>query len=206
MNLFSIFIISFTIALSGALLPGPLMTAIIAHSPRHGFKTGPLFILGHAILELVMIAAIVLGLSNFIENESILRWIAIIGAGILIFFGIKMIRSLKGLKLDLEGKQKMSSKNLVFLGITMSVVNPFWTIWWLTIGLGFVLAAKKAGLIAIVIFFLGHILADLGWYSAVSFMITAGRRFISDGIYKGLIAVCAVVLIGFGIYFFKTSF
>ena len=206
MNLFSIFIISFTIALSGAMMPGPLFTSIVANSPRHGFKTGPLFILGHAMLELVMIAAIVLGLSNFIENESILRWIAIVGAGILIFFGIKMMRSLKGLKLDLEGKQKMSSKNLVILGITMSVVNPFWTIWWLTIGLGFVLAAKKAGMIAIAIFFLGHILADLGWYSAVSFMITAGRRFISDGIYKGLIAVCAVVLIGFGIYFLRTSF
>ncbi len=205
MNLFSIFIISFTIALSGALMPGPLMTAIIAHSPRHGFKTGPLFILGHAMLELFMIALIVLGLSRFIENESILRWIAIAGAGILIFFGIKMIRSLKGLKLDLEGKQ-MSPSNLVFMGITMSVVNPFWTIWWLTIGLGFVLAAQKAGLLAIAVFFSGHILADLGWYSAVSFMISAGRRFISDGAYKGLIAVCAVVLIGFGIYFLKTSF
>lgn len=205
MNLFSIFIISFTIALSGALMPGPLLTSIIAHSPRHGFKTGPLFILGHAILELFMIALIVLGLSQFIENDFILRWIAIAGAGILIFFGIRMIRSLKGLKLDLEGKQ-MKSSNLVFMGITMSIVNPFWTIWWLTIGLGFVLAAQKAGLLAIAVFFSGHILADFGWYSAVSFMISAGRRFISDGVYRGLIAVCAVVLIGFGIYFLRTSF
>jgi threonine/homoserine/homoserine lactone efflux protein len=205
MNLFSIFIISFTIALSGALMPGPLMTSIIAHSPRHGFKTGPLFILGHAILELFMIALIVLGLSRFIENESILRWIAIAGAIILIFFGINMIRSLKGLKLSLKSKQ-MSSSSLVFMGITMSAVNPFWTIWWLTIGLGFVLAAKKAGLLAIGVFFSGHILADFGWYSAVSFMISAGKRFISDRMYKGLIAVCAVVLIGFGIYFLRTSF
>lgn len=205
MNLLSIFIISFTIALSGALMPGPLMTAIIAHSPRHGFKTGPLFILGHAVLELFMIALIVLGLSRFIENESILRWIAIAGAVILIFFGVDMIRSLKGLKLDLEaGGTRRSS--LVFMGITMSAVNPFWTIWWLTIGLGFVLAAQKAGPLAIAVFFSGHILADFGWYSAVSFTISAGRRFISDRIYKRLIAVCAIVLIGFGIYFLRTSF
>jgi len=181
------------------------MTAIIAQSPRSGFKTGPLFILGHAILELFMVALIVLGLSRFIENASILRWIAISGAGILIFFGINMIRSLKGLKLDLKGKQ-MSSSNLVMMGITMSIANPYWTIWWLTIGLGFVLAAQKAGLVAIAVFFLGHILADFGWYSAVSFTISAGRRFISDAAYKGLIAVCAVVLIGFGIYFLYTSF
>jgi len=53
MNLISIFIISFLIALSGALAPGPLLAVVIAETPRRGFKTGPLVIVGHGILETI---------------------------------------------------------------------------------------------------------------------------------------------------------
>ena len=64
MNYFSIFIVSFTIALSGALAPGPLLTAVIYESTRKGFKAGPLVILGHALLEVIILALIISGLAG----------------------------------------------------------------------------------------------------------------------------------------------
>jgi threonine/homoserine/homoserine lactone efflux protein len=196
----SIFMLSFTIALSGALMPGPLLAAVIYESTRHGFKTGPLFILGHAVLEMLMIAVIIFGFSRFLSTPLALRVIALAGSGILLYFGLGMIRSLPRLTLPKAGIPGKPS-NLVWLGISMSLTNPYWSIWWLTIGLGLVLAAHKQGLLAIIVFFAGHISADLGWYSLVSLMVHNGRKFISDRIYRGMVLCCALALIGFAVWF-----
>lgn len=61
-NYWYIFIVSFTIALSGAMMPGPLLTAVISESMKHGRKTGPLIILGHAILEVIMVTILLFSL------------------------------------------------------------------------------------------------------------------------------------------------
>ena len=200
MNLVSIFLISFTVALSGALAPGPLLATVIYESSRHGFKSGPLLILGHAIAEIAMVACITLGLSRFVNNPVILKAIFIVGAGVLIFFGVSMLSSLSSLTLDLKKPVKRSS-GLVMTGLTMSVSNPYWSIWWLTFGMGMVLGAQKAGIIALTAFFLGHILADLGWYSMISFALSRGKKFISLKVYRGIIFVCAFGLLLFGVYF-----
>jgi threonine/homoserine/homoserine lactone efflux protein len=200
MDLFSIFATSFVIALSGALAPGPVLASVIYESTRHGFKTGPLMMLGHALLEMVMVAFIIFGFSRFIHNAVVLKTISYAGALILCYFGIKMLLSVKKLTLDFKAEQK-SSTNLVLLGITMSISNPYWAIWWLTIGFGLLLAANKAGFTAVAVFFLGHILADIGWYSAVSLSVSKGRKFLSATVYKVIISICALTLIGFGIMF-----
>ena len=83
----------------------------------------------------------------------------------------------------------------------MSVVNPYWIIWWATIGLGYILYSWQFGLRGVAFFFAGHILADLGWYSLVAAMVAGGRHFLTDRLYRGLIAVCAVFLVVFAGYF-----
>ncbi len=206
MDYLSIFIASFTIALSGALAPGPLLATVIYESSRRGFKSGPLLILGHALLEMLLVASLILGLSRLINNPPALRIIALTGSSILVYFGIRMIASLPGLSLDLNpGHAPAPSKNLVLTGASVSIANPYWTIWWLGIGLGLVLAAQKKGFIAVGMFFIGHVLADLVWYSFVSLTISRAKRYISQKAYKGMLCACALALIGFGIYFGVSS-
>jgi threonine/homoserine/homoserine lactone efflux protein len=200
MNLFSLFCVSFTVALSGALSPGPLLATVIYESSRHGFKSGPLLILGHAIAEIAMVAFIAVGLFKVINNPLILKVIFLSGAGILILFGVNMLCSLSRVTLDLKNTRKKSS-GLVMTGFTMSLSNPYWSIWWLTFGMGMVLGAQKAGLTALAVFFSGHILADLGWYSLISFALSKGKKFISLKAYKGIILICAITLLIFGAYF-----
>ena len=53
----AIFFASFGLAFSGAMMPGPLLTVTISESPRKGFITGPLLILGHAVLEVALVDA-----------------------------------------------------------------------------------------------------------------------------------------------------
>ncbi|MEK6655195.1 MAG: LysE family transporter, partial [Thermodesulfobacteriota bacterium] len=68
MTLSTIFFSSFLIALSGAMMPGPLLTAAIGEASRRGFIAGPLLVAGHGILELVLVAALLLGLAPYLQR------------------------------------------------------------------------------------------------------------------------------------------
>jgi len=196
--------LSFITAFSGALTPGPLLTTVIYESAKQGFKSGPLIILGHALIEIIMVTFIVLGPIRFINNSLTIRIISLAGSFILLYFGINMLTNLSSVNIKQKTTDKKPS-NLALTGIIMSIANPYWTIWWLTIGLGLILGAQKLGILGIIIFFLGHICADLGWYSAVSWAISRKRRMISVKVYKIITSLCAYMLICFGIYFGTTS-
>jgi threonine/homoserine/homoserine lactone efflux protein len=200
MNYLTIFTLSFTIALSGALAPGPLLAAVISQSGRHGAKTGPLLILGHAIVELAMVSLIVLGFTRFLAHPVILRTIALAGAGVLVYFGISLILSLKSASLEPAGVSQPGSR-LAMMGMTLSLTNPYWSIWWLTIGMGLVLVAQKRGLAGIAVFFLGHILADLAWYSFISIWINKSAKRMDLRLYRLMLLICALLLVGFGFWF-----
>jgi threonine/homoserine/homoserine lactone efflux protein len=198
--LVTIFATSFVVALSGALMPGPLLTITLSESARRGFIAGPLIVLGHGILELILVLLLLLGLAPLLNNDYVVGSVGLVGAVVLVWMAVGMIRTLPSLTLQrvTAGKQ---SVHPVWAGILMSLANPYWTIWWATIGLGYILYSLKLGLLGAIAFFVGHILADLVWYAAVSLTVAHGRRFMSDRIYRGIIACCAVALLVFGIYF-----
>lgn len=203
-SLTGIFISSFFIAVSGALMPGPVLTVTISESAKRGFWAGPLIILGHAILEIVLLALLVMGLAEFIARPRVIGTIGILGGLILFWFSMLMLKDIGSLKIDLDKKADRSG-NPVLAGVLLSLANPYWTIWWATIGLGYVVISMKFGFAGLAVFFIGHILADLVWYSSIALMISRGRRFISDRVYRGMIAACAVLLVVFGVYFGYTG-
>ncbi|MEN6373388.1 MAG: LysE family transporter [Smithella sp.] len=198
--LLTIFASSFVIAFSGALMPGPLLTAAISESSQRGFIVGPLMIAGHAILELVLVITLLLGLAPFLQLPAVFVATALIGSAILFGMAWGMFRSLPSLHLSWDADRKQR-KNPVLSGILMSVVNPYWIIWWATIGLGYILYSWQFGLVGVAFFFTGHILADLVWYSIVTAAVAGGRHFLTDRLYRGLIAVCAAFLVVFAGYF-----
>lgn len=204
-TLLTIFASSFVIALSGALMPGPLLTTTISESSQRGFIAGPLLIAGHAILELALVIALLLGLAPFFQQPAVFVTTALIGSAVLFWMSFGMFRSLPSLHLLLEGEHKRGSHPMIN-GILMSVANPYWIIWWATIGLGYILYSWRFGFWGIAFFFVGHILADLVWYSVVAAAVAGGRHFLTDRLYRGLIAVCAVFLIVFAGYFAYAGF
>ena len=199
-TLFTIFASSFVIALSGALMPGPLLTATISESSRRGFWAGPLLIVGHAVLELALVIALFLGLAPFFQMPAVFAASALAGAVILIWMAAGMLRSLPTLRLSWEPHQSKMNHPVVS-GILMSVSNPYWIIWWATIGIGYIFYAWQYGFWGIAFFFAGHISADLAWYSFIAGAVDRGRRLLTDRLYRRLIGLCAVFLIGFAGYF-----
>lgn len=198
--LLGIFATSFVIALSGALMPGPVLTVTISESTKRGFWAGPLIILGHGILELALVILLLLGLGPYLSKDIVFGIVGLCGALILMWMAFGMFRSIPSLRLNLESGAK-SGGNPVWAGILMSLANPYWTIWWATIGVGYIVYAMQFGAVGVIAFFGGHISADFAWYSVVSLTISKGRSLISDRLYKGIIAVCASALVVFSAWF-----
>ncbi|MEN6461634.1 MAG: LysE family transporter [Syntrophomonas sp.] len=205
----ALLVTAFLVGLSGAMTPGPLLTATIAESARRGFRAGPLIVLGHAILELVLILALLKGLSNYLTKESVTSVIAILGGGFLLFMGFTMTRDgLQG-RLSINNLEDNNSQGIRFhpvvTGILISLGNPYWVIWWATVGLSFITNAFKNGPVGITAFYTGHIMADLVWYSAVALAVAGGRRFFTQGVYNFILSVCGIFLLGLGGYFIYTG-
>jgi threonine/homoserine/homoserine lactone efflux protein len=195
-----LFASSFGVALSGALMPGPLFTATVSESGRRGAIAGPLFIGGHAILEAILVLLVVLGLGAFLDRPAVFIVISLCGGLIMLWMAASMFRSLPSLRFDVTGGDKRYG-HVVLSGALLSLSNPYWTVWWVTIGLGWISRGMKLGPAGVGAFYAGHILGDLSWYAFLSFAVAKGRRFLTDRRYRILIGICAAALAGFGLWF-----
>lgn len=197
-NLWLIFISSILVTFSGALMPGPLLSTTISESSRRGWKVGPLFILGHAILEVILLIGLFIGLAPLLTGKTSFTVIAFTGSAFMLWMAFGMFRSLPGLSFN--GKPLKTNNSLPLTGALMSLANPYWTIWWATIGLGYVLNAQKFGFPGVAVFFTGHILVDFLWYTFVSVGIHKGRKILPLFVYRMLIGSCGLFLIVYAGY------
>ncbi len=173
-TLFTIFASSFIIALSGALMPGPLLTATISESSQRGFIAGPMMIADTPSWNWGWSLRFWQAWLLFFSSRLFLRqarWRAVI----LLWMAFGLFRGLPSLTLNREVRQKRLN-HPVASGIFMSVSNPYWIIWWATIGLGYILYSWQFGIWVSFFFFTGHILADLAWYSFIAGAV-AGQAF-----------------------------
>ena len=203
-TLWGIFFGSFVIGLSGAMMPGPMFVVVVGQTPRHGAWTGPVVVFGHGILESLLVGAVILGLAEFISSPAVITTVALIGGVVLLYMGVDMLRSAGSLSLfAVSGQMKGSMVDVhpFWAGILTSLANPYWTLWWATIGLGYMLIASKNGSVGLAVFLIGHIMSDLVWYTTVSTLVAGGKRWLTDSIYRSIIRACGVVLLFFALYF-----
>lgn len=207
----AIFVSSFIIALSGALMPGPLLAVTVRDTTRHGFVAAPLLVLGHGILELALLALLLLGLAEWLKGEVATTFIALAGSAALLWMGTGMVREVRSLRFETSvGAAKSGGAPAggapgfwrpVADGVLASVSNPYWSLWWATIGLGYLVLSSGQGAVGVASFFAGHILADAAWFLFVGMTVSMGRGRFSDRVYRGIVGVCA----GF-LFFFALSF
>lgn len=208
MSLWRIFISAFFIGFSGAMMPGPMLGVTIEGSLKKKWTAGPLIVLGHGILELILIIVMTFGLKDFFSNPTIAGIIGLLGGVYLAWMGYGMIKSGINKSVSLENQETDNSKmgkNLVLVGLVVSATNPYFTIWWASAGMELIRQALTIGLIGVIFFFAGHILADFVWYSAVSLAFSKGKKLISDNMYRWIIMFLGVFIIGFSIYFITSG-
>jgi len=205
LSITALFATAFIVGLSGAMLPGPFLTTAIALGMRRGFWTGPLMVLGHAILETVLILALVAGLAAYLVRSEVTMIIAWLGGAFLIYLGFSMVWdawksriSVADLQVSPVGAKMI---NPVVAGLTVSFANPLWHLWWATVGLSYITLAMQNGTAGLLAFLGGHISSDLAWYSLVTLAVSGGRKFMSQNVYNFILLGCGVFLLALGGYF-----
>lgn len=196
----TLFLTALGIAFSGAIMPGPVLTYTIRQSLVSGPKAGFLIMTGHAILEMALISLIFLGFDALLQSEAAQIAIGMVGGLMLVYLGYDMIsgaiRNKVRIKVEREGG---GSKGMILSGFLVSASNPYFLLWWAIIGLGFLLGAYRSfGVAGVAVFYLGHILADFLWYGLISTVIGKTRRFIKEGVYRGIVIGLGCLLVYFG--------
>jgi threonine/homoserine/homoserine lactone efflux protein len=195
----AIFTSAFIVGLPGAMAPGPVLTVTISESLKRGFKAGPLIVLGHAILEIILLGLIAAGLGPFFEHPVTTMVVLWAGGLVLLWMGGRMLMTSRQITEDaLNSHAADCAYGPVVAGIVLSVSNPYWIIWWVTVGMGFVTQSLQFGLIGLLCFYCGHILADLAWYSLVSFSAATGRRLCPPRVYRAVFILCGIALVVLG--------
>ncbi|MGI6097928.1 MAG: LysE family transporter [Dethiobacteria bacterium] len=203
MELTTIFVTAFVVGLSGAMMPGPLTAVLAENSLRRGFIAGPLVTLGHGIVEALMVALLAVGLGQIIAEEAAAGVIGIAGGLMLVWMGYGMVKSALSGSLSLTtGSGEQRRQTPLIGGMITTVSNPYWFLWWATVGASYVLLSKEHGIQGVFLFFSGHILSDFAWLSLLALALVSGKRFLNDKIYAGIIAVLGLFLVSLGIYFF----
>ena len=195
------FFLGLVIGLTGALAPGPTLVATINASIAGDWKIGPKVTLGHMIAESVIFVLIVLGLATLALPYT--TDIALIGGIALIVFGTLTIMGSRGASLN--GPVTGTVSNPYLAGLVTSVANPYFWIWWLTIGSAMVIVGLSGGIVLAAVFMVGHWCADLGWFTLVSAGISQGKTILSDTSYCSIMGVCGVFLILFGAYYLQKA-
>lgn len=195
---------AFVVGLSGAMMPGPVLTATVSEVLKRGFRAGPLIVGGHAVLEILVLAAVVGGLGRWITTPSVMRILGLAGGGLLIALGTQMVWTSKAaahVALQIRGDPDSAVRGPFLAGMLMSLANPYWLLWWATIGLNFASLALRRGAAGLASFYAGHLLSDLAWYSLVSAAVASGRLLLPAPVYRVLFLTCGAVLVGLGVHF-----
>ncbi len=196
-EIFQMLILGFVIGLTGALAPGPTLVATINASIAGNWTTGLKISLGHLIVELFLVILILSGLASVaIPYTSAIAGIG--GIALIVFGGLTFADSRKATLIHSPAK---SFTNPYMAGLITSAANPYFWIWWLSIGSAMVIAGLKGGLLLVGVFMIGHWSADTVWYTLVSSGVSKGSTIFSDSTYRKIIALCGIFLILFGIYY-----
>jgi threonine/homoserine/homoserine lactone efflux protein len=175
----------------------------ITEVARRGFWAGPAVALGHSLLEFVTVLLLAFGLSPVLSSGAVPGVVGLLGGAFLLWIGGKTLRSAPRLSLaaELTHVRPGFAAGPVVAGVVASISNPYWLVWWATVGAGFTVTALALGVAGLAVFYLGHISADFVWYTFVAGIIATGRRFMTDPVYRALLASCAVFLLALGGFF-----
>jgi len=186
---------------SGALAPGPLFFVTITHGAKSGTKSGIIFSIAHSIIEFTLVMLLALGLLSVANEPTVRLAVGAAGGTALIVFGALQIRgSLHDIN---ETKtEKTATRNLLLIGLALTGLNPYFIIWWLTIGANLILLALEfAGLGGVIFMYICHVWVDYAWLTLVAGFAKKSTKLLQLKWYRIMMAAFGAVLIYFGLTF-----
>jgi len=185
------------ISLSGVMAPGPVTAAAIGMGTRSRYA-GALIAVGHGVVEFPLMILIVLGVGRILKLPTAQIVIGLAGGVFLLIMAIQMMISLCSAE---EQQGKVTKSAPVLAGIILSAGNPYFLVWWATVGLTLATTATGIGIWAFAIFAIVHWLCDLVWLSALSWASFKGSVLLGPRGMRIVLMICSAALFIFGLFF-----
>lgn len=184
------------ISLSGVMMPGLMFGVTLVKSLKSPWA-GVKIALGHAVIEVPLTLVIYFGFARFFENTVVQLVLSLLGGGMIIWLGISMFRA----RAEMVHGSKDLPYNAFIAGILTSALNPFFWLWWATIGSMLVMKFFDFGIMGLAVFIVVHWLCDLVWLSFVSNLVYRTHSLWGRKFQEGLFIIGSLLLVGFGIWY-----
>lgn len=197
----------------GVLSPGPLFFTNIIYGSKQGVTAGIKIAFGHTIVEFPLVIALALGLFTFshvFANNENLKIISIVGGIAIVAFAFTQIISITKGKVNRQNACVGigAKKGPILLGVIFSALNPFFLIWWLTVGIKLISDSIQffGFAIGILFLFLFHIWMDYAWLMITSYLIYRGVSVLKTKFYSAFFISISTILIFYGVYIILNIF
>jgi len=184
------------ISLSGVMMPGPMFAVTLAKSYKSPWA-GAHISLGHAVIEVPLILLIYFGFAQFFHNSIVQLVLSLLGGGMVLWLGIGMFRA----RADVVQVGKDLPYSAFTAGILTSGLNPFFLVWWATIGSLLIMRFLDFGIVGLTVFIVVHWLCDLVWLSFVSQLVYKTRSLWGIKFQEWVFIASSLLLAGFGVWF-----
>lgn len=178
------------------------MTAVTLGLGARNRHAGALVAIGHGIVEFPLMVLIIVGVGRLFAIPAFRISVGLAGGVMLIVMGATMLQAVK--KPSLAGS-KPGSRGPVVTGIMMSLGNPYFLLWWATVGLALASRAARLGILAFVLFAILHWICDLIWLEVLSWASHRGSKLFGRRSQRIVQAICASALLFFGGMFLFNS-
>lgn len=186
----------FAISLTGAMMPGPVTAVAITNGSRRK-EAGALIALGHGLVELPVILLIYFGLASFFESDTVRIAVGLVGGLVLIWMGFNMFRS----RPSAFNAKEERAHGSILAGLTLTAANPYFFVWWATVGATLVVSARDFGGAGVAAMGVTHWLCDFGWLLLISWVVYKSRHLWTQRVNRVVFGICAAILAGFGSWF-----
>ncbi|MGQ9514615.1 MAG: LysE family transporter [Thermoproteota archaeon] len=205
MSPLELFFTVIAITASGALAPGPMFFSTILEGTRHGIKAGLIFSITHALVELPLVISLALGFVSF-SQPAVKVVVGILGGFVLLFLGLNQARgAFRPLSPTIE-QTRSKHASLFVTGLALNALNPFFLIWWLTIGAKLILdSLEYSSYAGVLLTFFFHIWIDFVWLSFLAYSAAKGRDLIGSKGYRLLLGSFGIILMMYGLNFLYTA-
>jgi threonine/homoserine/homoserine lactone efflux protein len=145
-------------------------------------------------------------LQTIIEFQPTIRVVVgVVGGAALLVFAFMQIRGALTQKPDIEGKSGVPSKNPLLLGTLFTGLNPYFILWWLTVGITLIITALEWSFLGVLIMYLSHVWMDYAWLVGTAYLAKRGTNLAGRKGYKLIMIIFSLILVYFGAKFILES-
>jgi threonine/homoserine/homoserine lactone efflux protein len=194
-----------TISMSGVMAPGPI-TAVTVSKGSESPHAGAWVAIGHGIVEFPLLLLIFYGFGRWFGLPAVQTGIALAGGLFLLYMGIGMLHSVPRAYVEATRETiptepqtirilAQGGRRPVAAGVLLCLGNPYFLIWWATIGTALTMRSAQYGIGGLLAFASVHWSCDFVWSYLLSMLSFRGGRVFGQKFQQVVGLVCGTFLV-----------